>query len=405
MEYKHIFLALILYFYLFDNNYNTIVNYCGLFLFPLYCIIDLCVFQLTLDKKIHHYLGILICLSLYINKEQNIIYFITNYEISTEISTFYLIMKEEVEKLNSRNTKNKILLHICNCLFIFYFIYYRIINFFKIQDKVLSECWKFNYIPIFLVSFYGLFLLNLFWGVLILKKIYKLSFRNENKIQSEKNIKIICSYSNCIMLPYILYHMYFYNERKRYILYDILNISIMISSNLYHKNCFQNIQKYGFYSIFDKNIIFYYNLDTFLIKLNNYLFAFLFFVDKNIYYMLFITIIYLISYFISQIYYYFYLGNSSVPQKIVEIEQRQKIFRYMNDKIIIFNLFFQILSFLVYVLNNYNIKLMYFVIHHIIYFFLLIFVGKLKPFYEMNHILYHFIGWLMLYNNYTLISV
>lgn len=391
LEYKHIFLIIILYFYLFENNYNTIVNYCGLIFFPLYCIIDLYFFHLTLDKRIHHIFGILISLSLFFNRDRKIIYFITNYEISTEISTFYLILRENLE--NSKY-KNSIFIHICNFLFIFYFLYYRIVKFLFIQDTILENIKDIEYLPLFLITFYGLFVLNLFWFVLIIKKIYKKICILE-KSKNEKYIKIICSYSNCIMLPYIIYNIYYFLN-IRYLIFYILNISIIVSSNLYHKNCYQNIKKQGYYTILDPNIYRYYNLDILLIKLNNYFFTFLFFIDKNISYNLFISLIYIFSHIYKEI---------EKPYKIYNSKNKQNIIRTLNDKIIIFNLLFQNILFVFYLFHNYDYNLFYFVFYNVIYFSLLIFVGVLKPFYDMNHILYHIISWCILYNSYNYIKL
>ena len=41
MNLKNIFIFCLLYYYLIDNSHITIIYYCGLIIFPLYCITNL----------------------------------------------------------------------------------------------------------------------------------------------------------------------------------------------------------------------------------------------------------------------------------------------------------------------------------------------------------------------------
>lgn len=153
------------------------------YLVGLFCLFDL-FYVKKLDMFIHHIFVLIMIYCFYNtlmnNNEKNI--FINNI-LSTEISTNFLMIKSLLSKYK---IKNKLLNIINNICFIITFFYYRIYNYFiyiVISKKIHLIIIKYynNYQLFFIFfSIYGLFLLNLFWMNLIIKKIFKLTPHNVN---------------------------------------------------------------------------------------------------------------------------------------------------------------------------------------------------------------------------------
>lgn len=144
----------------------------------IYCIFDLyyVIQQKNISMIIHHlYVIALLYFSFRLINEKNIeIETIVNAILSTEISTNFLIMKN----ILSKNNIIGCIVHINNLLFVVTFFYYRLYNY-GIKVVVSKPLWYIvinnftNMETIFLYfSLYGLFFLNIYWFVLILKKIY-----------------------------------------------------------------------------------------------------------------------------------------------------------------------------------------------------------------------------------------
>jgi hypothetical protein len=98
--------------------------------------------------------------------------------LSTEISTNFLMIKNLLSKYN---IKNKLLNKINNFCFIVSFFYYRIYNYFiniiiskNIYIIIIKNYYNSEQLFFIFLSIYGLFLLNLYWMFLIIKKLLKL---------------------------------------------------------------------------------------------------------------------------------------------------------------------------------------------------------------------------------------
>ena len=258
MNLKNIFIFWMLYYYFIDNTYTTSVEYSGMIIFPLYCVIDLLFYKISFDKKIHHFLGFLLCLISYLNQDfKKEIYFLTNFEIRTEISSLFLIIKDEFELYN--NTKS-IFYNINNLIFVGTFLYLRVFEFFRIHKQIIEIGYNINYNYIYYLSVFGLFYLNIYWSLIIIKKIFKmLNLKYNTPIYA----RYICSITNLIYIPMLMYHNYVVKIHKdncvnNYLYFYIFNVILSLSSYNYHSSCYRNMKKHDSYNLFDKNIFYKY---------------------------------------------------------------------------------------------------------------------------------------------------
>jgi hypothetical protein len=388
MNLKNIFIFYLLYYYLFENNYTTIIEYCGLTLFPLYCIIDLLFYEVTIDKKIHHLLGLLLCFTSFLNKDKfhNEVYFVTNFEISTEISTIFLIIKDELELYNK---KQSIFYKINNLVFTISFLYSRIFSFFDIQDKIIQIGFLLEYNYLYFTSVFGLFYINIFWFVLILKKIFK-TFMIESKFNKIKYSKYICSYTNLFYIPLLMHHIYqmkFKNiSIQNYIYFYISNIILSFSSYRYHRSCYQSLKKYNLCDIFDSNIFYKYEFDILSCHLNLYSLAYCLLSENfiNI-----LNVISILSFIIHCVFTFFTYNPNQIKK--------------YNDLLFLINIIIYYSIYSLFIFNT-NISYNLWFLNSITGIFLLILINTIKPFYNVNHILLHFTSWFILQNTYNYIE-
>jgi hypothetical protein len=386
MNLKNIFIFSMLYYYFLDNTYITIVEYCGLIIFPLYCIIDLLFYKISFDKKIHHFLGFLLCLTSYFNQDfKKEIYFLSNFEIRTEISSLFLIIKDEFEFYN--NTKS-LFYNINNLIFVGTFLYLRVFEFFRIHNQIIEIGYIINYNYLYYFSIFGLFYLNIYWSLIIIKKIFKML---NLKYNSPIYTRYICSFTNLIYIPMLMYHNYIVKIHKEncvnnYLYFYIFNIILSLSSYNYHSSCYRSMKKHDSYNLFDKNIFYKYEIDILSCHLNCYFFAFSI-LPENLNYIL-------------QICAYFSILIHSLFTII--ICNPNKLKKY-NDILFLANILIQyvLYCFLLDVDNtSYNIWFS----NSLIGIYLIISVNTIQPFYNLNHILLHFISWFLLRNTYNYIE-
>ena len=134
------------------------------------CLIDLC-FEKKKDMIFHHVL--VVALVHYLNQHNNSEYLkeMNTLLLSTEFSTIFYMLNDLLQKSVVKNV-NKI-------AFVSTFYYYRIYkySYFFLYNNVnntmiIHSRNNFEYYEIYF-GVYGLFLLNLYWGTLILKKCIK----------------------------------------------------------------------------------------------------------------------------------------------------------------------------------------------------------------------------------------
>jgi len=390
MNLKNIFIFYLLYYYLFDHTYTTIIKYCGLYLFPLYCITDLVFYEVSFDKKIHHFLGLLLSLTSYLNKDlfNDEVYFISNFEISTEISTIFLIIKDELELYKKTDS---ILYKINNFIFSITFLYSRIFQFFKIQKQIIEIGYFINYNYLYYISVFGLFYLNIYWSIIIIKKIFKMMMTN-SKYNCLKYCKYICSFTNLIYIPILMYHICIMKKNnistQQYLYFYISNMILAFSSYKYHFSCYKSIKIYNFYDIFDKNIFYKYEIDVLSCHLNIYSLGYCL-LSNNLELINILNITTFLSFIIHCI--FTFLRYNPLHLK-----------KY-NDILLLSNI---IINYIVYsfLLNINNINYHLWFSNSIISILLLIFINIIQPFYNLNHILLHFTSWFILQNTYKYIE-
>ena len=162
-------------------TYYYIYNIIPFILF--YVIFTSCLFDLYFIKKpydiiFHHIcsLGyIYYILTNPISTNDNIRSLFINTSLSFEISTNFLLMNNILKIYKHQSIIN----HINNILFICTFIYYRIYQYGNIVifNKVTNDVVLYNSnnnfdIMIIYFSLYGFYFLNLYWGSIILSKVY-----------------------------------------------------------------------------------------------------------------------------------------------------------------------------------------------------------------------------------------
>ena len=389
MNLKNIFIFYILYYYLFDNTYTTIIYYCGLFLFPLYCVIDLLFYKISLDKKIHHFLGFLLCLTSFLNKEhfQEEIYFITNFELATEISTIFLMIKDECELYNSM--KSSIFYNVNNLIFIGTFLYLRIFEFFRIHKQIIEIGYNINYNYIYYFSVFGLFYLNIYWSLIIIKKIFKMLNLKYNKTIY---VRYICSFTNLIYIPMLLHHNYNIKNQKEkcvdnYLYFYMFNIILALSSYNYHASCYNSLKKHDTCNLFDRNIFYKYEIDILSCHFNCYFLAFSILPEHLSYILQFCACISIIVHSI-----FTFLINNPLQLK-----------KY-NDILFLANIIFQYILYY-FLLDTDNTTYNLWFSNSLIGIYLIICVNIIQPFYNLNHISLHFISWFLLRNTYNYIEM
>ena len=390
MHLKNIFIFYLLFYYLFENNYTTIIEYCGLILFPLYCITDLLFYDVSIDKKIHHFLGLLLSFVSLFNKDKfpDEIYLITNFEISTEVSTIFLIVKDELELYNK---KDSIIYKINNLVFIVLFLYLRIFNFFHIQDKIIHIGFLFEYNYLYFISIFGLLYLNIFWFILILKKIFK-TFMIQSKYNKIKYSRYICSYTNLFYIPMLMYHIYIMKKSnissQKYLYFYISNIILAFSSYKYHYSSYKSLKRYNLCDIFDKNIFYNYEFGILSCHLNTYSLSYCL-LSSNLEFINILNITTFLS-FIFHIIFTIFTYNTIQLKKY-------------NDLLILSNI---IINYYIYYLlidtsnTDYNLWFS----NSLMGILLLLFINKIQPFYNLNHLLIHFTSWFILQNTYNYIE-
>lgn len=387
MHIKNIILFLLLYYYFFDNTFTTIIEYCGLILFPFYCIFDFIFYQLTTDKKIHHILGVLTSLLLFLNKDEykELTYFITNFEISTEVSTLLLIITEEI---NCVYKNNQVIYTTSTLMFISSFLYYRIYKFLEIQDRIIEIGFKVNFPFLYFICIFGLFYLNVFWSCLIIKKMFKFFLFN-TKFNTAKFTRYLCSFTNFIYIPMLIYHVY-YDYKPEYNFFYLTNIALSISSHIYHYSIYTYIEKNGIETKLEElSIIYKYFVDILCCHMNTYSFAYCFLnsIDQ-LWYISILSYVLLSCIFahIAVIYLY------SIPR-----------IKSYNDLLIFLNIGIQYCIYTTLLEWKINYMSTWF-FNSLLGIYLLLLINIIKPFYNMNHILLHLTSWFLLQNSYNFIS-
>jgi len=304
----------------------------------------------------------------------------------SEVSTIFLNISNIIS--------NKIILDVNKILFVLAFVYFRIINFYKlIIDEnmyilLMNYCENnFNY----LLGFGGIYILyglNIYWSLIIGKTLLKPFIQTDNSIvifkdDIVKEILLKYTYSINIFVSCNIYKNIFLDIRKYWFyIFDILGITILsVHSFLFHKNCANNLYYFGNFNLISDKILKFYLADI-----------------TSIYVRIFGTVI--TSYFNSRINnrllliilikggLLYYITISNIIYYII----RNKTLLYYDDniklKFIIKRSIGYLILFNTYILLsnpvNYNL-----IINNCIVIYIIFIINIVKPFYHLNHLLFH----------------
>lgn len=304
----------------------------------------------------------------------------------SEVSTIFLNLNKLID--------NKTILDVNNILFVLTFIYFRIINFYRlIIDEnmyilLMNYCENnFNY----LLGFGGIYILyglNIYWSLIIGKILLKPFIQTDNNIiifkdDIVKEILLKYTYSINIFVSCIIYNDIFLDIRKYWFyIFDILGIiNLSVNSFLFHKNCANNLYRFGNFNLISEKNIKYYIADI-----------------TSIYVRIFSTVI--TSYFNSRInnrllliilikeILLYYIGISNIIYYIIK---NKKLLYYDDNnklKFIIKRSIGYLILFSTYILlsNSVNFSL---IINNCIVIYIIFIINIIKPLYHLNHLLFH----------------
>lgn len=192
----------------------------------IYFVVD--IFISKIDLKIHHILGIIsIYMRVYMLNEADQLLFSSLY-VNVEISTILLTISPYI--------KHKLLKNITEYMFLITFIKYRIYDYYiYLYNPKIIHFIIYNS-PLSIISYFGLFGINIYWFIIIIKKLSKPFLK--------KDLTALCqslvSYTYFVNIPISIY-MY------RTINFEVISISLLsLSSYLYHSS-----NKNIYYSYFD----------------------------------------------------------------------------------------------------------------------------------------------------------
>ncbi len=271
-------------------NTNYYLQIC-LNIFTIYVSID--VFFSTPDLVLHHIFGFFACQFI---TENNINFMINNniYKtfFNTELSTIFLSIKLLIDwyKKDIEQSKYfkiiKIYYTINDIVFFYLFFKLRIYDFFYniIQNKKFYDIVYYHIhnsiiknIKIY-TSIYGLFILNIYWFLIICKKLYKqVIVKLFPSIDNELNAKYI------ININYLIIIYYYLKNIKKYILSHLCYIFIYIFNlNDFYSKEYKNFNLLSnFICLLDMIVVIYY-ANTFIQKINILLIKILIVIISNV---------------------------------------------------------------------------------------------------------------------------
>ena len=378
----------------FDVNNNCIVNV-NIFdkltkVIIVYVFID-SFFTKEITSSIHHICVIVSFLyGLYydvsVYDRLNMIYPL----IKTEISSIFLVCKYYIPK-------NWFIYNINLFLFFASFTKFRIIDFYydviynntnymNIVNNYSSD----NFISsgIFILSFYGLYILNIYWFLCINKILYKM-ISNTIKIDMDIICHYLCSFIHWINIP-ISFFIYSRNPHEKNI-YDMLGVCILsVYSYVYHYDVYIRLynKEIKEYDIPNKdNIVLFLN-DSISIHLRSLL--------------IIITNYYNFPYFWSIVGFsgylhilFFYYSIINIFDLLSDVEKNKTTFSKIH------NIYMGIpiaVDVVMICFNSYKDVAVPFLSIHIVMGLLFI----VEPFYKLNHVAFHVL--LVLQNMYVCLS-
>ena len=230
------------------NGFNILFPIIGMHVFT-----DIC-FVKSIDVKLHHIcVGCIFSYSNYYNVSIEERFAILYPLIKTEISSIFYILKFWIPPKSLAYNINAVLFYGTFLKFRIYDFYYEIL-YNNISFNALFQ----NYSPsnylsqsIFMLSCYGLYILNLYWFLIMNKIIYK-SIAKMVNIDTDSLCHLFCSHIHWVNIPLSIY-IYAFNPSDKYI-FDVVGITALsVFSYIYH---------YDVYYRLNNNIISEYIIPT-----------------------------------------------------------------------------------------------------------------------------------------------
>lgn len=245
------------------------------------------------DLKLHHlFILSIIFYNNYYNVSSDYRFIFLYPLLNTEISSIFYVLKYWLPKKTIIYNANMVFFYLSFFKFRIYDFYYKIIqsnaSFGIVFQKYSQQDFYLSFI--FLISCYGLYVLNLYWFLIINKILYK-NIAKVINIDTDALCHLLCSYTHWINIPLSCY-IYLYNPNEKYI-FDMVGITILsISSYQYHYDIYSSLcdKKIEEYDLPNKdNIILFINdcmcihIRSFLVVVTNY------YNSQHLFYILFIS--------------------------------------------------------------------------------------------------------------------
>uniref|UniRef100_A0A6C0B173 TLC domain-containing protein n=1 Tax=viral metagenome TaxID=1070528 RepID=A0A6C0B173_9ZZZZ len=193
--------------------------------------------------------------------------------LKTEISSIFYVLKYWLPKNTSLYVVNDIIFYISFFKFRIVDVYVEVIKSNYIFDVIFNKYSSSNFLlsSILFLSYYGLYVLNLYWFFIINKILYKHLTKISN-INTDTLCHYICSYMHFLNIPLSIY-IYSYNQKEYYI-FDMIGITgLSITSYLYHYDIYNRLESREIeeYSVPDKdNMKLFFN-DSLFIHIRSFL--------------------------------------------------------------------------------------------------------------------------------------
>ena len=340
-----------------------------------YFFLDIFVHKKT-EIFFHHLISFILSYYFYLSQKNNTldqVLEIVNLGVCMEYSNIFLFLKNIFDESNV-NSNFKLINELC---FVISFIYFRIIKeyyFIKNNDftKLYNVFGDQSYL--IFITIYSFFLLNLYWFVIILKKIYKKILKNRI-IDSIIYSEYFLVYANLFNPIYILIKNLY--DFKWYYYFDTLGIVFLSIINVLYHNM------HIFKLVYNNNRFIYQrfiNYNNFRLKIFNtryffYIITFCIHIDKLIL-LVYVFFSFLIHTIVISNLEYLYEYNFRNTNQI-------KKYNIINLIPVFFNVFLCSIYFDKYVIENLLICYLLFLVEYI------------KPFYNQNDTL----SWFLLNTN------
>jgi hypothetical protein len=302
--------------------------------------------------------------------------------LKTEISSIFYIFKYWLCKNSILYDLNSLIFYILFFKLRIYDFYYEILYNNILIDEIFQKYsisnFNLNYYLsyFFLISCYGLYILNLYWFFIMNKILYKTITKIINNIDTDILRHKLCSFVVWLNIP-IAYYIYSYYPNQKYF-FDMFGICILcLTSYNYHYDIYERLKTKQIenYELPNKDNIIKFmddiiaiNARSFLALLSNYYY------NENVYSLL------LLSGIFHTLSIYLCYGNSF--ELIIDYENKKEVFLNFHNIVTEIPIIFDV--FLVFINSPNEIKIPFLLVNVIIGILFIV-----EPFYKLTHSFFH----------------